>query len=91
MVLSILLILTMTLSTNYQNQQENLAYLKKSALPNAEVIRQIADKQFINGDINYLEWVTLTNQSILILSDYIDAKKAFNDLAVQLYYLTSNK
>lgn len=75
----------------YQNQEENLTYLKASALPNAAVIRQIADKQFINGDINYLEWVTLTNQSIIILSDYIDAKKAFNELAIQLYYLTSNK
>lgn len=75
----------------YQNQAENLTYLKASALPNAALIRQIADKQFINGDINYLEWVTLTNQSIIILSDYIDAKKAFNELSIQLYYLTSNK
>ncbi|RZJ68003.1 MAG: hypothetical protein EOO47_24845, partial [Flavobacterium sp.] len=74
----------------YENHQETLAYLRKSALPNARLIAQIADKQFINGDINYLEWVTLTNQSIVILSDYIDAKKAFNEAAIQLYYLTSS-
>ncbi|TKC01717.1 CusA/CzcA family heavy metal efflux RND transporter [Pedobacter cryotolerans] len=75
----------------YQNHEENLAYLKKSALPNARLIAQIADKQFINGDINYLEWVMLTNQSIAILNNFIDAKKEFNEVAVQLFYLTSSK
>lgn len=80
-----------SLLNSYQNQQETLVYLEKSALPNAKIIAQVADKQFINGDINYLEWVTLTNQSISILSNYIDAKKAFNEAAIQLYYLTSNK
>lgn len=71
----------------YRNDKETVDYLEKSALPNAKLISEVADKQFINGDINYLEWVTLTNQSIIILSNYIDAKKAVSEAAIQLFYL----
>lgn len=73
----------------YQTSKETLTYLEKTALPNANIIAQTADKQFINGDINYLDWVVLTNQSVTILDQYINATKAFKESVIQLNYLTS--
>jgi cobalt-zinc-cadmium resistance protein CzcA len=63
--------------------------LEKTAVPNAKIISQTADKQFVNGDINYLDWVVLTNQSVAILDQYINAKRAFSESTLQLNYLTS--
>lgn len=73
----------------YQNSKETVAYLKRTALENAQTISQTADKQFLNGEINYLDWVVLTNQSISILDQYINANKAFKESAIQLNYLTA--
>lgn len=73
----------------YQNSKETLLYLEKTAVPNAKIISQTADKQFVNGDINYLDWVVLTNQSVAILDQYINAKRAFSESTLQLNYLTS--
>lgn len=70
------------------NSREMVAYLQKNLLPSAKIITQTANKQFINGDINYLDWVVLTNQSIAINSNYIDALKQLNENAIQLNYLT---
>ncbi len=75
----------------YNNSLETIADLEKNALPNAKLIIETANKQFINGDINYLNWVTLTNQAININSTYIDAVKAFNDAVIQLNYLNAKQ
>jgi cobalt-zinc-cadmium resistance protein CzcA len=64
-------------------------WYEDSALKSAETISSTADKQFINGDINYLEWVMLTNQAVTIRSQYIDAIKNLNDAINQLNYLNS--
>ena len=47
--------------------------LEEVAIPNSVTIFETAQKQFLNGDINYLEWAMLVNQSISIKSDYQDA------------------
>ncbi len=70
--------------------QSNLAtvnYFESSALKNAKLIFETAGKQFSNGDINYLEWVMLTNQAINIQSSYIDAIKNLNETILQINYL----
>ncbi len=74
----------------HQNYLETILYFEKTALPNALLIDETAGKQFINGEINYLDWVMLTNQSISIKSNYIDAINAFNENSIQLNYLTTN-
>lgn len=64
-------------------------YYESTALKNARLISETANKQFASGDINYLEWVVLTNQSILIQSDYLDVLKNQNETVIQLNYLLS--
>jgi cobalt-zinc-cadmium resistance protein CzcA len=73
----------------YKNQLEIINYFEKTGLTNAELINSSADKQFSNGEINYLEWVLLTNQAIELRSNYIDAVKALNDNVLELNYLIS--
>jgi len=73
----------------YENSRDVVTFLKQTALSNAQKITATADKQFINGDINYLDWVVLTNQSISILDQYINATKTLNENAIQLNYLTT--
>ena len=75
--------------SQYQNYVKTITYYEQTALKNATLINETASKQFVDGDINYLEWVMLTNQAINIKSNYIDAIKALNESIIQLNYLTS--
>ena len=75
------------LLNRYQTQSETVKYYENSALNNARLISETADKQFINGEINYLDWVMLTNQSISIQSNYLDALKNLNETIIQINYL----
>ncbi len=77
--------------SQYQSDLEKLDYFEKTALPNAKIIIETANKQFYNGDINYLDWVLLANQSITIKSNYIDTVIHQNEIIIQLNYLTSKQ
>jgi len=72
---------------DYQKFLQTAAWYEQTALKNAEIISSTATKQFTNGDINYLEWVMLTNQSITIKSEYLDVIKSLNETINQLNYL----
>ena len=73
-----------TALTQYQKHTVAIQYFETTALKNAELITSTANKQFINGDINYLEWVLLINQAVTIQSDYIEAIKNCNASAVEI-------
>jgi len=68
----------------YQKYLQALAYYETAALPNATIIASTANKQFLGGDINYLEWVLLINQAISIRSEYIEALRSLNQTTIQL-------
>jgi heavy metal efflux system protein len=72
---------------DYQKFLQTATWYEQVALKSAETISSTATKQFINGDINYLEWVMLTNQSVTIKSQYLDVIKSLNQAINQLNYL----
>ena len=74
---------------NYQTQLQTVKYFEDTALKNANTITKTANEQFINGDINYLEWTMLINNAVSIQSNYADAVKELNQTIIQLNYLTS--
>ena len=85
-----------TLTTEIQmafmeNQKllRTVEWYEQTGLKNAEIISSAATKQFTNGDINYLEWVMLINQSVSIKSQYIDLIKNLNETINQINYLNS--
>ncbi|MBC9812828.1 CusA/CzcA family heavy metal efflux RND transporter [Crocinitomicaceae bacterium CZZ-1] len=63
---------------SYKKYQETINYFEETALHNARLMTETADQHYLNGNINYLEWVLLINQSISIQSDYIDALRNRN-------------
>lgn len=76
-----------TILSQYQTNLTTVNYFENTALKNATLIFETAGKQFVNGEINYLEWVILTNQAIGIQSDYLDAVKNLNETIIQINYL----
>ncbi|HQS04632.1 MAG: CusA/CzcA family heavy metal efflux RND transporter [Sphingobacteriales bacterium 17-39-43] len=77
--------------SQYESYLEAANYFEKNSLPEAKIISQTADKQFINGEINYLDWVMLNNQAIVIRNNYLDIIKALNESIINLNYLGSKQ
>lgn len=75
------------LSENYQRNLEIVNYYESEGLKNAAVVTETIQKQFTNGEINYLDFVMLINQAISIQSNYADAVKMLNDTIIQINYL----
>lgn len=75
----------------YNNQLQNVNTYEAGLLNNTETIFKIANQQYVNGEINYLEWVMVINQAVSVRSDYADAVQQLNELSVHLETLTANQ
>ena len=73
----------------YKKHKETIAYYESQALKNVDVVTKAANDKFINGDINYLEWVMLINQGTEIQSKYIEAVKKLNTAVIEINALTN--
>jgi len=73
----------------YQVQQKVLQEQETIVIPNSKIISETASKQFRNGEINYLEWGMLVNQSIAVKNNYLDAVFKYNENIIQLHYLSN--
>jgi heavy metal efflux system protein len=73
------------------NSEIALAYFEQTGLINARLILETASLQFASGEINYLDWVMLTNQAISIRTDYLDALNQYNENVITLNFLTSRQ
>ena len=69
--------------------QETIDYYESQALKNVDLVTKAANDKFINGDINYLEWVMLINQNTEIQSNYIEIIRKFNETILKLGNLIS--
>ena len=86
-------------SKNLKNQYEMLFgafeklksetdYYQSKGLKNAETIMKTANRLYDEGEINYLEWSILINQSLDIQNKLIDTQKMLNEKIIQLNNLT---
>ncbi|MFE3867797.1 CusA/CzcA family heavy metal efflux RND transporter [Flavobacterium sp. LS2P90] len=73
----------------YKKHQETIAYYETQAIKNVDLVTKAANDKFINGDINYLEWVMLINQNTEIQSNYIETVRKFNETILKLGNLIS--
>lgn len=73
----------------FQKFDEAVKYFENTALKNAQTIKETANKQFLSGEINFLEWVILMNQAITIQSDYIEAVRNRNTAIAELNFYTN--
>jgi hypothetical protein len=58
--------------TLYTNQLKIVENYEQKQLPKSETILKTAQKQMEVGEIDYLDWVILTNQAVKTKVDYID-------------------
>lgn len=74
----------------YQANLDIVSQYESSELKNADIITETAKKQFLEGEINYLEFVILINQAVTLKNSYTDAVWKLNQSAIELEYLTLN-
>lgn len=77
-----------SLFSEYEKLKNETDYYKTKGLQNAETIFKTANRLYYEGEINYLEWSILTNQSLDIQNKMIDTQKMLNEKMIQLNNLT---
>lgn len=75
---------------NIEKYKQSIAYFETSALKNAETIIATANSQFAGGEISYIEWTILINQSIGIKSEFTDVVNKYNQAVFELEKLSGN-
>ena len=78
-----------SLLQEYQKNKITIDYYETKALKSVDIVTKAANDKFINGDINYLEWVMLINQNTEIQNNYIEAVRKSNETIINLMNLTS--
>jgi len=81
----------LSLMSRYENYLQTVAFYEENSLTEAKVIRETANKQFINGEINYLDWVLLNNQVVSIQANYLDLVRNLNESIISLNYLNTKE
>jgi cobalt-zinc-cadmium resistance protein CzcA len=75
------------LLSRYKSNLDVVSYFETTSNANSKIITTTAKKQFSNGDINYLDFVLLVNQSISIQNSYLESIKSLNEVVISLNYL----
>ncbi len=76
--------------SRYNYYLKLIDYYNNNGLTNAQVIRNTAALQYGSGEINYMDYVLMLNQTLSMEIQYVEAIKAANDIAITLFYLTNN-
>lgn len=74
---------------NYTSQMKIVENYEQKQLPKSETLLKAAEKQMEAGEIDYLNWVILTNQAVKTEVDYIDSIEKLNETASELNFLLS--
>ncbi|MCB9074242.1 MAG: CusA/CzcA family heavy metal efflux RND transporter [Chitinophagales bacterium] len=77
------------LLSQYQKYSQKVLYYENVVLKDADVITSTANKQFDNGNINYIEWVMLINQATEIQSNYMETVRQLNDTIEEINSLVN--
>ncbi|OAQ41817.1 acriflavine resistance protein B [Pedobacter psychrophilus] len=72
---------------SYQKNLQVVDYYEKVALKNADIIAKTANEQFSNGEINYLNWVILINNALVIKDQYLVSVNHLNENIINLQSL----
>jgi cobalt-zinc-cadmium resistance protein CzcA len=78
------------LMATHKSNTKITEYFEDAGMKNATLIKETANKQFSNGEINFLDFVMVINQAIAIQSNYLEAVRALNESSIELNFITSN-
>lgn len=74
---------------NYNNQLKVIESYEQKQLPKSETILKTVQKQMEVGEIDYLDWVILTNQAVKTKVEYIENLERLNQIGSELNFLLS--
>lgn len=77
----------LTATDQVEKHAKSLKFHEQSALKNAEIILNTANQQFANGEIDFLQWTLLADQTIALRNEYINAIQNYNLSVIQLLKL----
>ncbi|MGQ0827941.1 MAG: CusA/CzcA family heavy metal efflux RND transporter [Bacteroidota bacterium] len=80
-----------TIAQEFQKYQSTIDYYEKSALPQAELIIQNANKAYKAGEIGYFEYLQSLNSGIKIKTDYLNYLMLYNQSIISIELITGGK
>ena len=80
-----------TLRQQLGRARASLDYYEKTALPQARLILDTAEKSFRAGDIEYVVYVVNTDPAWQIQTSYLDQVQRYNELVVNIQALAGNE
>lgn len=75
---------------SYKKYSELVAQFQQRMLPNATIIITAANQKLAVGEIGYIDWTILVNQTIQIKSEYLDMVQRMNEAAFDIEKIISN-
>ena len=81
----------MALQQIYQKHMAAVDYYTSQGRALSEQILLNASKSLSAGEISYMEWTVLMNQSVQIKLSYLDALQAMRDTEAEIHYITGNQ
>lgn len=70
-----------------KKHRAQINYFDQAGRKQVNALQLQAREAYTNGDIDYLQWTMLMNQSITIQLNYLDALRAYNLQLIELLYL----
>lgn len=74
-----------------KKNQKSLDFYERSALPQAELILEHAEKSFRAGAIGYLEYTQSITRALDIKTKYLESLNANNQTIISIEFITGNK
>ncbi len=71
-----------------QRTMEIVSMFKSKTLNDARVVSEQANILFNKGEINFLEWTIVINQSLTIRLNQLDAVRQYNEAVIELIHLS---
>ena len=69
---------------------ELLNRFERSSLPNANKIKDVADKQLASGEISFMDWILLITKSLDVRHAYLEALHDVNTARIELQFINPN-
>lgn len=68
----------------HERNRQQLAYFEQYGLKQARLLRETGTLKLSTGEISYIEWMLLTNQSVQIEAEYFTALDEWNSTVIEL-------
>lgn len=77
----------MQLTAQLQTQRSILKQYETVQIPQTKKLMDISGQQFYAGLLSYVEWMTMTNQTLQVCNDYVTAMRSYFEALAHYHYI----